>query len=75
MDIHAKLKQAKQEWEELHQEKLKNVKVARFLGVQPEAVSQWFSGTKGVSGENRIKLAEFFGKKTDYFWIAQQRRP
>lgn len=75
MDIRTKLKEAKQEWENANQEKLKNTKIARFLGVKPEAVSQWFSGVKGVSVENRIKLAEFFGKNAEHFLDSSTKKP
>lgn len=66
-DFKEKFNKARTEATQKLNRKITNSDIAEFLGVTPEAISQWNTGKRGVSYENKVKLAQFFEKEWDYF--------
>lgn len=52
---------------------LSQAKVADILGVSPAAYSTYEMGTRDVSSDKIVKLAEFYGVTTDYLYGIEDR--
>lgn len=66
--------QAKKNYEEIHNKKLKNTEMADFCKVSKASVGQWFNGpTQELDGTNLTLAAEFLG--VNHKWLAGERSP
>lgn len=65
---------AKQNYEKVHNRKLKNTEMAEFCKVSKASVGQWFNGpTKELDGTNLTLASEFLG--VNHKWLAGEKAP